>query len=321
MAIDTTAGTVAQNMLNGIDYSALIGGPLQAAISAQAMAAKSSWEFIQQVGLNTTSDGHKEAVNVTFTYQKDGNLTTMIVPILTIVPIPMIVIDDISIDFKASINASSSSCTENSESTALDVGGEAKAKLGWGPFSLSITAKANYSSKKDSKATSESRYSVEYTQDVHVHAKQADVPAGLATVLNILTMSAMGDAGIDGKIDIEKSEITPTPGDEQSCNISITNASGLLAKGATIKIKPISADATGDFKDLKVTYDHIKKAVSPDTEITLPKGNTTLYFSIDENKPLPPLTLELTAKINNKQELKGEILINEVKAIENQTQG
>ena len=39
MAIDTTAGTVAQNMLNGIDYSALIGGPLQAAISAQAMAA------------------------------------------------------------------------------------------------------------------------------------------------------------------------------------------------------------------------------------------------------------------------------------------
>jgi hypothetical protein len=319
MAIDTTAGTVAQNMLNGIDYSALIGGPLQAAISAQAMAAKSSWEFIQQVGLNTTSDGHKEAVNVTFTYQKDGNLTTMIVPILTIVPIPMIVIDDISIDFKASINASSSSCTENSESTALDVGGEAKAKLGWGPFSLSITARANYSSKKDSKATSESRYSVEYTQDVHVHAKQADVPAGLATVLNILTMSAMGDAGVDGKIDIEKSEITPTPGDEQSCNISITNASGLLAKGAKIKIKPVAAEGSG-FQNLKVTYDHIKKTVDPDTEIELPKGNTTLYFSIDENKPLPPMTLELTATVN-KQTLTGEILINEVKAIENKSEG
>ena len=317
MAIDTTAGTVAQNMLNGIDYSALIGGPLQAAISAQAMAAKSSWEFIQQVGLNTTSDGHKEAVNVTFTYQKDGNLTTMIVPILTIVPIPMIVIDDISIDFKASINASSSSCTENSESTALDVGGEAKAKLGWGPFSLSITARANYSSKKDSKATSESRYSVEYTQDVHVHAKQADVPAGLATVLNILTMSAMGDAGVDGKIDVEKSEITPTPAEEQSCNISITNASGLLAKGATLSIKPISADSESDFKGLTVTYDHVRKPIGTGTNITLPNGSTTLYFTIDEDKPLPPMTLELTAKINNKQELKGEILINEVKAIEN----
>ncbi len=320
MAIDTTAGTVAQNMLNGIDYSALIGGPLQAAISAQAMAAKSSWEFIQQVGLNTTSDGHKEAVNVTFTYQKDGNLTTMIVPILTIVPIPMIVIDDISIDFKASINASSSSCTENSESTALDVGGEAKAKLGWGPFSLSITARANYSSKKDSKATSESRYSVEYTQDVHVHAKQADVPAGLATVLNILTMSAMGDAGIDGKIDVEKSEITPTPAEEQSCNISITNASGLLAKGATLSIKPISADSDNDFKGLTVTYDHVRKPVGTGTNITLPNGNTTLYFTIEEGKALPPMTLELTATVNSKQTLTGEILINEVKAIENKPQ-
>lgn len=320
MAIDTTAGTVAQNMLNGIDYSALIGGPLLAAISAQAMAAKSSWEFIQQVGLNTTADGHKEAVNVTFTYQKDGNLTTMIVPILTIVPIPMIVIDDISIDFKASINASSSSCTENSESTALDVGGEAKAKLGWGPFSLSITAKANYSSKKDSKATSESRYSVEYTQDVHVHAKQADVPAGLATVLNILTMSAMGDAGIDGKIDVEKSEITPIPGEEQSCNISVTNASGLLAKGAQLTITPVTANGSS-FDNLVVTYDHIRKPVDATTNITLPNGNTTLYFSIEDGKPLPPMTLQLTAKVNGKQELKGEILINEVKAIENKSEG
>jgi hypothetical protein len=32
------------------------------------------------------------------------------------------------------------------------------------------------------------------------------------------------------------------------------------------------------------------------------------------------MTLELSAKINNKQEVKGEILINEVKAIENNPQ-
>ena len=38
MATDSTPATTVQNMLNGIDYSALIGGPLQAAISAQVMA-------------------------------------------------------------------------------------------------------------------------------------------------------------------------------------------------------------------------------------------------------------------------------------------
>ncbi|OWV02408.1 hypothetical protein B7994_00800 [Fibrobacter sp. UWR2] len=304
-------------MLNGIDYSALIGGPLQAAITAQAMAAKSTWEFIQQVGLNTNADGNKEAVNVTFTYQKDGNLTTMIVPILTIVPIPMIVIDKVQIDFKASINASSSQCTENSESTALDVGGEAKAKLGWGPFSLSITAKANYSSKKDSKATSESRYSVEYTQDVSVHATQADVPAGLATVLNILTMAATADAGVNGKIEVEQGEITPRFDEEIACRIALKTASGLYAKGQKIKINPVTASGSGNFEGLTITYDHIKKPVVANEEITLADGFTTLYISIaPDAKNIPPMILQITSTLNN-QEVKSEILIDEVKAIEN----
>lgn len=318
MAIDTTPGTVAQNMLNGVDYSALIGGPLQAAITAQAMAAKSSWEFIQQVGLNTNADGQKEAVNVTFIYQKDGKLTKMIVPILTIVPIPMIVIDDVSIHFKASINASSSQCSEQSSSTALDVGGEAKASVGWGPFSLSLSVKANYSSKKDSKATSESRYSVEYTQDVSVHATQADVPAGLATVLNILSLSATGDAGINGKIEVEKNEITPTFGDEVSCNISVKNSNGLFAKDAKIKITPKSANGSTSFEGLAITYDHIKKPITaPGEEIELSDGKTTLYISIDPNaKAIPPMILEITGIVND-QEIKSEILVNEVKAIEN----
>lgn len=315
MAIDTTPGTVAQNMLNGIDYSALIGGPLQAAITAQAMAAKSTWEFIQQVGLNTNADGQKEAVNVTFIYQKDGNLTKMIVPILTIVPIPMIVIDNISINFKASINASSSQCTENSSSTALDVGGEAEAKVGWGPFSLSVKAKASYSSKKDSKATSESRYSVEYTQDVAVHATQADVPAGLATVLNILSLSATGDAGINGKIEVEKNEITPSFGEEVACRVSIKNTNGLYAKNAKLKISPKSANGE-TFEGLVVKYDHIKKEVGTG-EIDLPEGNTTLYISISPSATsIPPMVLELTSQING-QDVKSEILINEVKAVEN----
>jgi hypothetical protein len=57
MPVDNSPAQSAQSLLNGIDYAALIGGPLQAAIKAQAMAANSTWEFIQQVGLNTDKDG------------------------------------------------------------------------------------------------------------------------------------------------------------------------------------------------------------------------------------------------------------------------
>jgi hypothetical protein len=48
---------------------------------------------------------------------------------------------------------------------------------------------ASISSKKDSSATRDSRYSVEYTMDINVHAVQDDIPAGLAKVLGLLNES------------------------------------------------------------------------------------------------------------------------------------
>ncbi len=207
MALDTSPAESARSLLNGIDYSALIGGPLQAAITAQAMAAKSTWEFIQQVGLNTDPDGNRSVINVTFLYQRDGQMARLIVPILTIVPIPLIVVDEISIDFTANINASASSTTENASSQ--DVGGEltAEGKIGWGPFSLSARLKASYSSKQSSKATQDSRYSVEYTQNVAVHATQADMPAGLAAVLNLLSSATTGGT-TNGELTISPELVT-----------------------------------------------------------------------------------------------------------------
>jgi hypothetical protein len=197
-AIDTTPSVVATNALQALPFSSLIGGPLDAAIKAQAMAAKTSWEFIQQVGLNIDPvTGNKEAINVTFFYNKNGQMTKLIVPLLTIVPIPYIAIDTIDINFTANISAAASSVSENTESTALDAGGSAKASFGIGPFSVSAEFKANYSSKKDSKASQESKYSVEYTMNVAVHAGQSDMPAGLATVLNIL-QSSITDANAKG---------------------------------------------------------------------------------------------------------------------------
>ncbi len=94
------------------------------------------------------------------------------VPLLTIVPIPYIAIHDIDINFKANISASSSSVSEQSSSSALDVGAEASIGAKWGSFHMDAKMKANYSSKKDSKATQESKYSVEYTMDVAVKAGQ-----------------------------------------------------------------------------------------------------------------------------------------------------
>lgn len=189
MAIDTTPSNVATNALQAIPFSSLIGGPLDACIEAQAKAAKTTWDFIKQVGLNEDKDGQRSAINVTFAYQKDGQMMNLVVPLLTIVPIPYIAITDVSIAFKAKISAEASTITEATESESKNGELSGSAGVGFGPFSAKVDFKGGFSSKKDSKATQESKYSVEYTMDVAVKAGQDSMPAGLAQVLNILQSS------------------------------------------------------------------------------------------------------------------------------------
>ena len=73
MAIDTTPSQVATSALQAIPFGSMIGGPLKACIEAQAMAAQTSWQFIQEVGLNTDPNtGKKEAVNISFLFMQNG---------------------------------------------------------------------------------------------------------------------------------------------------------------------------------------------------------------------------------------------------------
>ena len=202
MAIDTTPSQVATSALQAIPFGSIIGGPLKACIEAQAMAAQTSWQFIQEVGLNTDPNtGKKEAVNVSFEFLQNGRMVQLNVPLLTIVPIPYIAIHDIDINFKANISASSSSVSEQSSSSALDAGAEVTAGLKVGPFHMDAKMNANYSSKKDSKATQESKYSVEYTMDVAVKAGQDSMPAGLAKVLELLG-SALDVSDPEGTLEV-----------------------------------------------------------------------------------------------------------------------
>ena len=202
MAIDTTPSQVATSALQAIPFGSIIGGPLKACIEAQAMAAQTSWQFIQEVGLNTDpKTGQKEAVNVSFQFMQNGRMVQLNVPLLTIVPIPYIAIHDIDINFKANISASSSSVSEQSSSSALDAGAEVTAGLKVGPFHMDAKMNANYSSKKDSKATQESKYSVGYTMDVAVKAGQDSMPAGLAKVLELLG-SALDVSDPEGTLEV-----------------------------------------------------------------------------------------------------------------------
>ena len=186
----------ATKQLGSLPFGSLIGGPLVAAVEAQAQAARTTVEFIQAVAFKvdeTSGTVTSELQTVEFTYERVEGETkqtaTLTVPLLTIVPIPYIRIDDMTVDFKANISAESSSEDTTYKSTEKTVDTNITGKYKWGPAKTQASFSAAYSAKKDSSSARDSKYSVEYTMDIYIHAVNDDLPKGMETVLNILSES------------------------------------------------------------------------------------------------------------------------------------
>jgi hypothetical protein len=94
-------------------------------------------------------------------------------------------IDDMSIAFKASLSQTSE--TEESAKESIDKSIKVSASAKW--LFAKASMEGSISSKKDSESSKSSKYSVEYTIDVNVHAVQDDMPSGMAKILNILSDS------------------------------------------------------------------------------------------------------------------------------------
>lgn len=189
--------------LQGLPFDNLIGGPLNACVRAQADAAQTTLGFIQSVGLEDDENGNKKAVYVYFSFVQGGRKAVMSVPLLTIVPIPYIAINTIDINFKATVTGveSSSFTEELSEEYHRD---QKTGKLNiWKAKATSI--KTSLSSKKDSKSTSDSSFSIESTIDVAVHASQDSMPAGMAKILEMLG-SAMDLLDPNGELSVNATE-------------------------------------------------------------------------------------------------------------------
>jgi len=100
------------------------------------------------------------------------------VPILTMLPIPFIRIDEATLDFNVKIN----SMEYRQVDTNFNISGslEAKARWGWG------SAKLNVSTSYQRNTTQGEKVERTYSMNVHVRAVQEELPAGLEKVLGIL---------------------------------------------------------------------------------------------------------------------------------------
>jgi len=115
--------------------------------------------------------------------QMEEVTTAFNLPLLTIIPLNSLAVDDVNITFEMEVKSSFSE--ENATSSETSVAAEAsfEVKVGWGPVSATVRGSASYD-HKDS-ATHSTHYqksnSAKYT--VSVHAGQLPLPKGVNTII------------------------------------------------------------------------------------------------------------------------------------------
>jgi hypothetical protein len=184
--------TYANRVLGSIPYGTLIGAPMTAAVEAQALAAQSSVDFIRSIGFenedDTESFGAVRQVEFTFTRKDTDSDTdttaTLKVLLLTIVPIPYLRIDDMTIDFTSKITEEMIRKTQRDRTTEAEASLSVSYKHFLSP--VKVNFKGSISTKHSSSASTSNRYKTEHTININVRAVQDDLPAGMSRVLDIL---------------------------------------------------------------------------------------------------------------------------------------
>ena len=172
----------------------LIGGPLQAAATAQGTLANITSDFINNVGLEK-SGSHLVAKTVDFKYQKPVKTTNpasgaqpqidtwstldmnLQVPLLTIVKAPNLQVKEVDINFNMEVKASEASSNANSQNASVDASWK-----GWG-------AKVKFHGSVSNKNTSQRSSDTSAKYEVKVLAKDDGAPEGMMKVLDILQES------------------------------------------------------------------------------------------------------------------------------------
>lgn len=259
--------------LQGIPFKNLIGGPLSACIQAQNDAAMTSINFINNVCLNEDKEtGEKSAIYVSFSFIQNGRKVVINVPLIAIVPIPYIAINSIDINFKATVNGVECESNENtySEEYKRDTNTKSQKRRGFFLNKNKKETKINtsFSTKRDSKSTQDSKFSVEATIDVAVHAGQESMPAGMAKILEMLG-AAMDLCSPDGELSVNDTTFYAEKAPSSTPNDII-----YLPVKVIVQYKTPEGlyDATNIMCDNGITGEENKMDKTREFEITLPKN-------------------------------------------------
>lgn len=195
---------------SGLPMGALIGGPLEAAAKANQQMAMTQLQFMMQTCFTPNDNGQYDPITIEFVLESNviepgspaipasGNApevpavpakmipytTSFKLPILTIIPLNALAVDDVSISFEMEVK--SSFAQDNSTDTTSKTSEKAKfsAEGQIGPFHVGISGSVSHDSSTENKSDTHYKQSNSAKYEVKVHAGQLPLPLGVKTIID-----------------------------------------------------------------------------------------------------------------------------------------
>ncbi|WP_068858085.1 DUF2589 domain-containing protein [Perlucidibaca aquatica] len=187
----------AVQLLSALPFGVLLGAPLTAAVEAQTRSAMSTLNFVLTAlygsdvigkvaseqggtGVKTSSN---EVIYIKFSYSTIEGSETIEVPLISILPIPYMQVDNLDIDFN--VNIAAVTTADKNTDNQVNYNGITEASSWWGKFKVDTGITSNQTVHSD---TTES-INANYNMAVRMRASNVGMPRGLAKVMNMLEES------------------------------------------------------------------------------------------------------------------------------------
>jgi hypothetical protein len=183
---------------SGLPLKSLIAGPLDAATVANGKMARSQTQFMLSTCFENTG-GDLKPIMIKFTLTRstikaDGTAgdpvpLTFELPLLTIIPLNSLAVDDVKVHFEMEVKSSNSKDNETSSEQETAAKADITAKYNAGLFSVSVSGSVSHSSKTNSSSKEHYEASNSAKYEIDVHAGQLPLPKGVTTIIDAFTQS------------------------------------------------------------------------------------------------------------------------------------
>lgn len=213
--------------LAALDFANIIGGPLQAVIKAQAASAMVTYNFIQAAAFQNSGSGSSGSGNAStqlkvmeFDFGQllgsgksglAGGMSVIKVPLLTMLPIPFIRVDSMTIDLNVQLHDVQTASLSNTLIASAGTQSSENLEVESSTLSTSVTEQNTFQAGQLTDDT--------YSLKVSVHAVQDQMPSGMANILSIFsnvvqTQSVLIQQMMTNSVNAQVKQLnaTPTPG-------------------------------------------------------------------------------------------------------------